>query len=299
MTWGDGGTLAPNYRYGTGALRRKFYLPHEHGAWWTLLTCMVSGDLVALRHHAAWPYLLMATQGSLGVFMASDWLWSLAGALSGRGRPGRSDWRAWQGWLLAGVSALSLLTLFDFLGSAAWWGLFALLAALGGAVLGMRLFLPLRHSFLLAFSSLLLTFPALLAAAMAGQTGAALRFWLRPAIYFPAGVFFVQTWLRGGTVSWRRLAWASLPYAALLGLVAMGKDYLAVAATFLYWARTMARVLARRRQARQSLAQPPAAGARMLPPLSEIKKFGWEQVAWSLVLMTIWVAEFWGPAPRL
>jgi hypothetical protein len=260
---------------------RTFRLPSEYGAWWTFEICLLSGWIKASTL-GEWRASLSLAAGMQALFLASEWITGLA-----RWRR-RASWIAWQGWLLCGAAAGLLgaglyhtpdpirMDLAQCL--AAW----ALLSAL---VLNLRIRVPARDVRLMMASAVLLTGPTLVLGVLAfGGLGLkALAYWGLWAWFFPWGVFYIQTWLRGTTLPRWTIAAASLPFFLEAALLAWFERGLATALLALLCVRIAWRLRLRWVEYQRSEAPP-----RLCVSCWDMRLLGCEELAWSLVLYGIW-----------
>jgi len=112
------------------------------------------------------------------------------------------------------------------------------------------------------------------------------------AWFFTWEVFYVSTWMRGTSLPPWRMALASLPFLAQAGLLALLSRWPGALVLALMSGRVVWRLKARLDE------RPSAAGYPFLPthPL-EIRKLGYEQVAWSAALACIWIWRYWPGTP--
>lgn len=280
-----------------------FHLPHEHGAWWTFFSCLAAGLIQALAWKADPATSFMLAAGMACFFLASDWITELAHSLFERRLRPRMELGLKTGAsiiltgcllillsLLRAESRLHGLGLGIASGLAAW--AFAILI-----VLILRLKLPARSLGLLLPSAVLLTAPVMLLGALAfGGLGLkALGFWALWAWFFGAGIYYVQTWLRSYMLPRWRMVLASLPYlsqAAVLGWFSRwpGTLLLTLFSLRLLW-RLKERVLDWDAHMAELSGGP--APSRLPTDGAEIRRLGWEQVAWSLVLGAVWTWLYW------
>jgi hypothetical protein len=267
-----------------------FFLPFEHGAWGTFFTCLAAGLVPALSSPGRWKALLLAAAMAC-LFLISDWVAFLCGAVV-EGRSGRTAvWKAPAGWCL-GLAAIAGIA-----GFYAWteppvrpaWS--AALAAGAGAallVLALRLWLPPRNAILLASSSAFLTLPALFLAAVAwGFHARTFLFGGVLAGYFMASVNYVQVWMRGPGISRLRAASMPLPFF-LLSLILFRQGHFA--------AGVLSFGMAVRSSWRLYRRMHPTAGQPLRVPLrQDIMRLGWEQVLWSIGMAAVWALGNLGP----
>jgi hypothetical protein len=280
----------------------RFRLPFEHGAWWTFFSCLAAGGLQALAWKADLMVLACLALGMACFFLASHWVMDLALAALEKGRRPALAWGSLRGWSLLASGALLLgVALWrapQGLGAQLALGL-ALAALAIGAVLGLRLKLHERSLGLLMPSAMLLTLPAWLLGGLAfASLGLkALLFWSAWGCFFAAGVLYIQTWLRGGTLPLWRVYAGSLPYLAESLVLSFFFSWPGALAMALFSLRLLWRLhqrLGAWRELRAELSGGPAP-QRLPTDGLEIRKLGWEQVAWSLVVAAFLSLHF---APR-
>lgn len=268
---------------GTPNIAPRFYVPFEHGAWWAFGSVLLASAGLALWSGADPVACAGVFTGLAAAFVAQDWAQALVGHVVGHRSQARSHWEALPGWALgalgcAGVALQWTRSRADTrLAWATLWGLLGLATA---AVLVARVTREGRASKSLALSAPLLAAPALPFGALAfGFDGrsAALALW--PLLYFPAATLSAQAYIRGYPQRARRLGPALI---AALGMAAWGL-HAPVAGALLCANAFLLDFLIRRRWRLQGAG---------LPPLRAIRTLGRTQVAWSVVLIACWVANF-------
>ena len=280
----------------------RFRLPREHGAWWTFFSCLIAGGLQALAWKADRAVLACLALGMACFFLASHWVMDLAVAALHQGKSPSQAKNSARGWSL--LAAGKLLIGFALVraeagrfGMGLQLGLGLALSALAiMAVLLLRLKLHERSLSLLMPSAMLLTLPAWLLGGLAfGSLGLkALLFWSAWACFFAAGVLYIQTWLRGAMLPLWRIYAGSLPYLAEALILALFFSWPGVLLMSLFAFRLLWRLRDRVeawREARAELEGGPTP-QRLPTDGREIRKLGWEQVAWSLVFAVFLTLHF-------
>ncbi len=251
------------------------------------LTCLAGGAaLDALAGVPVWRVTALAA-GLLCWLAAEDWMHSLAAAILGSPRRGRSDWRSPLGWTLAAAGAACVAAATPPAAAGSWAIAVALAAAGGCAVLALRTALPPLDLALLAPASLAPTVPALLAGVLAwpGAPWRVAAWWAWPAGYAVATTVFIHTILRSAparpSVFYAPLA----PFAALV-IAATASGSPIVAAAFALLAGRMWWRLRARDAALRAGGGPPSSAA--------VKALGLETTAWSVAFAALWVVAFHG-----
>lgn len=273
-----------------------FRYPYEHGAWWTFFTALVGGLTMALGRGAPKGALAGLAFGMSSFFLSSDWITNVV-----KHRGEQRPW-GWKGPAFCVVGAALLFFGLQRAGKSHFglgeqlgeglllWGLAATL------VLSLRLKLPRRSLALLVPSALLLTAPAMLLAALAfGRLGVeAIGFWAFWAVFFASGVNYVQTWLRGAQLPRWRIYVASVPYLGLAGALAFLADYAGLVVLCLLSFRIVWRLRQRAHERRALESELDAHGLPTHMPTDpqDIRRLGWEQVIWSLVLGCLWTWSY-------
>lgn len=274
--------------------RARFYVPFEHGAWWSFTSTLIGAVAVALSNGAdGWACLGLGMALLCG-FMDQDWTQALLGGLLRRRSQALSSWNAWQGWALAalGLSGLALLVSRLAADLRRPW-----LALLGGLSLAALLALALRvlqagrGRKSLAVSALLLAAPALAFGALAfGLNRLALGFWAWPLCYYPAATLAAQSYIRGFPQSAR---WAGPALAGILGLAALAA---ALAAGGLRTGAAAslagALLLAQAWRLHSAIARRWREQPQGLPTGDAIRRFGREQAVFGVALSLLWVWAF-------
>ncbi|HTB21783.1 MAG TPA: hypothetical protein VK914_03660 [bacterium] len=262
-----------------------FRFSSEYGAWWNFETCLWAGLLKVFERGAALPSALALAAGMHALFLTSEWF-------TGLGRRGaRADWGSREAWLLvaAGLALLATgvvlapaLLRTDLVWVLALWSLFA------GGVLWLRVLLPSRDLRLLMASAVLLTGPTLVLGMLAfdGAVPKILGYWSLWAWYFPWGIFYIQTWLRGNTLPRWRIGAASIPFLAEAAVLACFSGWLGSLCLLLLCCRMVWRLRRRLLEFDRCGTAP-----RLASTPDEVRLLGYEQLAWSLVLSGIWIAS--------
>lgn len=261
----------------------RFHIPFEHGAWWSFVSTLLGGLIVALASSVP-PLTAVALSLALFLgFLSQDWAQALLAKLMDRRSQALSSWDAWQGWALAFLAAAAAtVVLFGTQATQRWaWALgFGVAALLMSLVLLSRLTQSGRGRRTLALSSLLLALPALPLGILAfGPSAKALSFWIWPTLYYPAVTLTAQAYIRGSSPRARYLG-PSLGVLLALAALSAGGNWVGG----LWLLASVRQTWVLRQRWRLQPVGMPAGGA--------IRAFGKEQAAWGVTLTLIWIAYY-------
>ncbi len=283
---------------------QAFRLPQQAGAWWTFGSAMLGGLWLVLSRDAADSSAMLLAVGMGMLFLSSDWAVRLLRAwrenpVRAKRLSGSFQGQALVLWGLAAMAGALPLAQRDSkdlgfalaLSLAAWFALLCL-------VLALRLRRRERDPLLLAASAALMAAPAHLLAGVAfhdfGRN--AILFWGLQAWSQAAGVYYLQVWMRGGTVPENRLALAALPFVLQAGLLWGLTQNLAVAALLALLLRFAWRQWEHRALfARLHAAHAESRTQQLLPTdPDDVHALAMEHLIWNAVvtvLMVMWVGK--------
>lgn len=263
----------------------SFPWPNDGQAWWSFLAGQLGGWALLFGFGVSQEGLALAA-AAFSLFFASDWL----SHVGGHSREGAVKPAAFEplGLALIGMTAVSLAAFMVLLSPAAreaWAIVVTGVACLVALMFILRLEMRPLDGRLLYLTHVILTLPALTLGFLRYGVGApeAFRFWMLPAVYYPAQALFAHYWMEGTDAPGESLSVLAGPLLAGILLEAWTGGWMGAAFLALFLGRAVF-LLQRRRASGQSL-----------PGFAEVRRLSREFMAWNIAGLLAWaVCVNWG-----